>query len=262
MRATRHSRCDLTMRFLRGELWAAWLAERLATVDDIRLWMNEHTDILKSNDKSLVGLLDLAGELNYLKLYQSKSVLQAAAFRLGRGRAVHSFDVSQALVELGVPVPEPRACLQAGSQLLLLKRGLKDTRDLNSLWLQGLDKSAQAQWMQRCGDVLGHLHREGFAHGDAKWTNLLCQYDQLWLVDLDGVSRDDGAAMSRDLARFTLNAEDRELDRELYDVFLDSYLRQTGVTRAAVTDGLAVPLKKLRQRHLQQYGPRGRRLVD
>jgi tRNA A-37 threonylcarbamoyl transferase component Bud32 len=250
------------MRVLRGEQWAARLLQRLATVVDLRQWMKEHTRILKRNDNSLVGLLALSGELNYLKLYQSKSALQSAAFRLGKGRAVHSYDVSQELVQLGVPVPQPRACLQAGSQLLLLKQGLSETRDLNSLWLQGMDSADQALWMQRCGEVLGHLHREGFAHGDAKWTNLLCQHERLWLVDLDGVSRSDQAAMYRDLARFTLNAEDRELDRELFEAFLDSYLRHTGTTRKAATDGLAAPLKKLRQRHLQQYGPRGRRLID
>lgn len=250
------------MRTLRGEAWAERLLERLVDVSDLRRWMYDNARIVKHNQYSLVGLLDLAGELNYLKLYQSKSLLQSASFRLGWGRAVHSFDVSQQLAERGVPVPRPRACLQGGKHLLLLKQGLGDTVDLNSLWLQGMEREAQLAWMQRCGDALGLMHSEGFAHGDAKWTNLLCQRERVWLVDLDGVRRDNGAAMSRDIARFVLNAEDRELDQDGFGVFLDSYCRRTGLAQDDVIASLGAPLKKLRQRHLQQYGPRGRRLID
>lgn len=250
------------MRILRGDRWATELLNQLDTVTDIRRWMQEHTRVVKNNDNSLVGLLDLAGVLHYLKLYQSKSVVQSAGFRFGRGRAVHSFDLSRQLFDLGVPVPEPRACLQAGNQQLLLKQGLSEAEDLNSVWLSGLATTQQLDWLQRCGDALGHLHQLGFAHGDAKWTNLLCQHERLWLVDLDGVRRDSDAAMYRDLARFTLNAEDREVDADVFEVFLQSYLHRSGSTRGAVTAGLAAPLKKLRQRHLQQYGPRGRQLFD
>ena len=249
-------------RTLRGERWAQRLLDSLSAPADLRQWMTDNTQILKRNETSLVGLLRLDGELNYLKLYQSKSALQSLAFGLGKGRAVHSFDVSRELFDRGLPVPEPRACVKLGNQQLLLKQGLEGSQDLNQRWLDGMDDGEQRHWMQRCGDALGRLHDQGFAHGDAKWTNLLCQSNRLWLVDLDGVGRAGASARMRDLARFTLNAEDRELDPEYYDLFLAHYIVQTGDDRDALLRELVFPLKKLRARHVKQYGQRGRRLVN
>lgn len=252
----------MTSRILRGDRWAGLLLDALSEPVDVRQWMMANTRILKRDETSLVGLLRLAGELSYLKLYQSKSALQSLAYNLGKGRAVHSFDVSRELLERGLPVPEPRACVLIGNQQLLLKQGLEGSEDLNQRWLDGIDEDEQQQWMQRCGDTLGRFHAQGFAHGDAKWTNLLCQSDQLWLVDLDGVSRAGAANRLRDLARFTLNAEDRELQPQHYEMFLAHYIERTGSDRQALLRGLAAPLKKLRARHLKQYGQRGRRLVN
>ena len=71
-------------RVLRGGHWAGLL---LAATDrppgDPAAWMEHHTRLLKRDRYSRVGLLELGGELNYLKFYRHKSLLQRVGFQIG-----------------------------------------------------------------------------------------------------------------------------------------------------------------------------------
>jgi tRNA A-37 threonylcarbamoyl transferase component Bud32 len=225
--------------------------------------MASNTRPLKTTRHSFVGLLELEGELCYLKLYTGKSLFQKGLFALGRGRAVTGFDIAQELLRQGVQVPAPLACLSMDGYMLLLTRGIAQAVDLNTLWLRGLGEKQKLYWMERCAEVLGTLHSKGFSHGDTKWTNLLCQEQKMWLVDLEAVKATNGRLnpVGRDLARFTLNAEDRELSQEHFEQFLSGYCDVSGIARSDLLAVMARPLGKMRQRHRLQYGQRGRRLL-
>ena len=140
---------------------------------------------------------------------------------------------------------------------------LEDPVDLNALWIEGLATEDQHQWMGRAGKLLGDLHREGFSHGDSKWTNLLCSGDRLFLIDLEAVSphRQRSSLLSKDLARFILNGEDRSLDEGSFQVFVEYYLLHSGRAYEEMTQGVMPQLIKLRKRHEKQYGLRGRKLL-
>ncbi len=113
------------------------------------------------------------------------------------------------------------------------------------------------------GESVARLHRAGYAHGDCKWNNLLWTGQQCYLVDLDGAGKASigSAKQARDLARFTLNAEELAIGPELYEHFLESYLQGVSVSRSVVIDQMMPVLRMLRDRHLAKYGERGQRLL-
>jgi tRNA A-37 threonylcarbamoyl transferase component Bud32 len=219
--------------------------------------------ILKSDAHSQVGLLTLEGQLCYLKFYRYKSGLQRLGYRLGRGRAVQAFDAALRLQAAGVSVPRPLACLRVSGGVLLLTEGVADSVDLKSLWLQGLHGERLAQVMQTAARALASLHSAGFSHGDCKWSNFLCAGDDILFIDLEGVrgSAPGARGSVRDLARFTLNAEDMGLEQGIYDDFLATYSGALQLATDALREAVLNTLRPLRERHLQRYGQRGHCLL-
>jgi tRNA A-37 threonylcarbamoyl transferase component Bud32 len=247
-----------------GDGWGVALQDLLATSSkDTAAWMQQHTRLLKSDTNSLVGLLQLQHEACYLKLYRYKSTLQKLLFRLGRGRPVRSFDVACKLVESEVPVPRPRACLLVPGGVLLLTEGIAGGGNLNDLWREQPAHDKFRQVLHGAGESVAHLHRAGYAHGDCKWSNLLWAGRQCYLVDLDGVGKAPlgSAKQARDLARFTLNAEELDIGPELYELFLESYLQGVGASRHGLIARMTPILHLLRDRHLAKYGERGQHLL-
>jgi len=247
-----------------GDGWGIALQDMLATSsNDTAAWMQQHTRLLKSDTNSLVGLLQLRCETCYIKLYRYKSSLQKMLFRLGRGRPVRSFDVARELLAKEVPVSGPLACLLVPEGILLLTEGMPDGRNLNDLWLEQPASDEFRQIMHGAGESVARLHQAGYAHGDCKWSNLLWTGRQCYLVDLDGagVAAIASAKQARDLARFTLNAEELAIGAELYELFLESYLQGVGESRQVVIVRMMPILRVLRERHVAKYGERGQRLL-
>jgi len=251
-------------RVIRGEHWAQALLAKLVDADrDTSAWMDVHTHLLKRDPYSQVGLLQLAGRPCCLKLYRCKSSLQSLQFALGRGRAVNSFDGGHSLRAAGVAVPEALALLRVPGGMLLLCSAIEQAENLQVLWPRVDSCATREQILDRAAQLLARLHSAGFAHGDCKWSNWLWAQGQLYLVDLDAVRQ--AAAgdrrQARDLARFTLNAEELSLQPALYDLFLEGYLSAMGLSREVLMPPMLVELQRLRQRHLQHYGEPGQRLV-
>jgi tRNA A-37 threonylcarbamoyl transferase component Bud32 len=245
---------------LRGTDWAGRLLEALAQPPrDTTRWMEQHTRLLKTDRYSRVGLLELDGELSYLKFYCQKSLAQQLWFRMARGRGVRAFDMGKALAGCGVKVPEPRACLLVTQGMLLLTEALEGSSDLQSVWTVAHGPADPGGLLVSAGRVLGALHRSGHAHGDCKWSNLLWYAGTCYLVDLEGVRRTPvgGGRQARDLARFTLNAEELSVGESLYREFLAGYCDLTGTPAATAVDRLMPDLHKLRARHRKRYGERG-----
>jgi tRNA A-37 threonylcarbamoyl transferase component Bud32 len=247
-----------------GDSWGVTLQQVLAAsaVDTVS-WMQQHTHLLKSDANSRVGLLQLRRETCYLKLYRYKFSLQKMLFRLGRGRPVRSFDAARELLAKKVPVPRPLACLLVSEGILLLTEGVPDGRNLNDLWNEQPAADEFRELMRGAGESVARLHRAGYAHGDCKWSNLLWTGRQCYLVDLDGASKTPigSAKQARDLARFTLNAEELNIGPELYELFLESYLQGVGESRQAMIVRMMPILRVLRERHVARYGERGQRLL-
>ena len=251
-------------RVLRGQAWAHVLCSAIGPAgEDIGGWLSEHTQVLKQDEHSQVGLLQLAGELCYLKLYRPRSTLQQLRFRLGRGRAVQNFDSTAALRTAAVPVPEARACLLAPGGMLLLAQGIAQASDVHTLLQRGCPGEMQENILRQAAHALARLHQQGFAHGDCKWSNMLWAQEKFYLVDLDAVvaARVGSARQARDLARFTLNAEEQALQPSVYEKFLQEYLQLMSLSRQDLMRAMLPPLQKLRLRHQLRYGNRGQRLV-
>lgn len=258
------------LKVLRGDEWIEPLRNCLAQAPaDTAAWMVRHTRLLKSDTHSRVGLLEIQGQPCFLKLYLAKSRRQQLGFRLGYARALHSFDMAGKLAQRGLAVPVPRACVLVPEGVLLLTEGIADSRNLRDLWLEQPDPE-RAELLMRCaGAALAALHRAGFAHGDGKWSNLLWSGEQFLLVDLDAVRElkaAGGAApvplprQLRDLARFTVDAEELGASQEQYDFFLNSYCAAGKQASDLLVKGIQSAADPIRSRHTRNHGKVHKRL--
>jgi tRNA A-37 threonylcarbamoyl transferase component Bud32 len=225
--------------------------------------MERNTQLLKQDTGGGVGLLPLQAKLCCLKLYRQKSLLQRCQFRLGRGRAVRSFDMGAALREAGLSVAEPLACLLAQQGMLLLTTAIPHAMTLQNLWKSGTSDDQLRDALLEAAAVLARLHCAGYAHGDYKWSNLLWSGGECWLVDLDATAAAPlgGTRQARDLARFVLNAEEMAVAGDTFEAVMQRYLQGTGQTRQQVFSQLLPDLHKLRARHLARYGACGEPLL-
>ena len=256
-----------SIRILRGTHWGERLREELAGFSGSEVaWMEQNTQLLKSDSHSRVGLLQVHGKLCYLKFYRGKSIGQKALFRLGYARACKSFDAAGGLLRDKVPVPEPLACLLLPGGIMLLTEGMSGAIDLKAIWQGKPGESRQAELMAGAGAALAQLHRAGYCHGDCKWSNLVWSGEKFYLVDLEAVEKvasgaGIGKKQARDLARFVMNAEDLAVSAQLFEFFLNSYLQNSGISRDRAI-GLIMPfLLRLRERHKVKYGRRGQRIL-
>lgn len=250
-------------RALRGEDWAQHLRERLETAPaDTISWMEQHTRPLKSDTHSRVGLLELRDQPCYLKLYLARSWLQKLGFQLGYGRGLRSFDMAAELARSGLLVPRARACLLVPEGMMLLTEGIPGSRDLRALWRDQPAPELASLLMQNAAYTLAGLHDAGFAHGDCKWSNLLWRENKFYLVDLEAVRRVKFAGLARlethprqcrDLARFTVDAEELAAGSDLYEMFLASYCAALGCDRNRLVSRVQPELEMLRSRHREKY---------
>lgn len=257
-------------RILRGDQWGRSLAERLSCEPDAAAaWVEAHTRLLKSDVHSRVGLLRLRDRDCYLKLYLAKSRLQQLGYRLGTGRGLRSYRAAQAMARAGLPVPRPLACLLLPEGMVLLTEAFEGASDLRALWL-GVPNTEQAQqYMTAAGSLVAALHRAGFAHGDCKWSNLLWANGKFYLVDLDAVRRPGRTLRSvvlperqlRDLARFTIDAEELGASAQQLELFLASYLAGASCSRDELVAALRPLLAPIRYRHQRHYRTEPRPLL-
>lgn len=251
-------------RILRGDRWGERLKKVVADASAGEMaWMQDHTELLKSDDYSRVGLLRLHDSSCYLKFYQSKSAGQNMLFRFGYARGLRSFDAATRLMEADVLVPAPLCCLALPGGMMLLTEGILDGRDLKALWQQGIGDPQRALLMAGAGRALAKLHSAGYSHGDCKWSNFLWSADNFYLVDLEAVKETSrgGKRQARDLARFTVNAEDLGVAPQVYELFLERYLHGSNNSRAVIVRAMMPFLRQLRRRHEKKYGKRGHEIV-
>jgi tRNA A-37 threonylcarbamoyl transferase component Bud32 len=130
-------------------------------------------------------------------------------------------------------------------------------RDLKALWQQ----QPEQRLLPLAGDLLAQLHNAGLTHGDCKWSNLFWCDERLYLVDLESVSRARDEARGRDLARFTVNAEDLGVAAGIFAGFIDAYCVGTQAKPDDVVALMRPELLRLRDRHRKKYGERGAQLV-
>lgn len=249
-------------RILRGGDWGARLTRRMASSPaGAADWVEQHTRLLKSDPDSRVGLLEMEEQPCFIKLYLAKSFIQRLGFRLGYGRGLRSFAAATGLTRAGLPVPQARACLLVPEGMVLLTEAIPETSDLRALWLAMPDPSSSRQLMGAAGEVLSQLHRAGFAHGDAKWSNLLWNGELFYLVDLEAVRRLRGgraqtrlhARQAADLARFVIDAEELGASPEQLEYFLGAYLGGAACTREQLLSQLCPLLPPIRERHRRRY---------
>lgn len=252
-----------SLQVLAGETWGHKLSMHIEQSSLPALdWAQRNLEIIKENGGSLVGLVDLDGQSCYLKYYPIESWQQRLWFKAGLSRGSKSYAKARVLLSSDILVPKPYACVLAPQGLMLLTQAIPQAVDLQTLWERGQASANHSCW-EKAGASLAKLHKNGFFHGDFKWSNLLLAQSEIYLVDLEAVGElsSFGKRRYRDIARFTLNAEDMGAPAESYRRFLEVYLRATDLEEPEVIQHTLPILNRLRERHIKKYGPRGHLLM-
>lgn len=255
------------LQVLVGERWGLRLVHEIERSSlDAYDWATQHLQVIKSTASSLVGLVDIDEQPCYLKFYLEKSRWQRLWFRLGLGRGSRSFRMANELLHCGILVPRPLSCVLVPRGMILLTEAIPGAADMQAMWEGGLTETQEGAahdcW-HRAGICLAELHKAGFIHGDFKWSNLLYHRENFYLVDLEAVAivRPGSKKRFRDLARFTLNAEDMGASRHCYELFLNAYLEASGQLEKNVVAGTMPFLNAMRSHHIKKYGARGHALL-
>jgi len=251
------------LRVLAGDTWGQKLSMHIEQSSlPAFSWAKRNLEILKETSGTLVGLVDLDGKKCYLKYYPIESWQRRLWFKAGLSRGSKSYAKARVLLNNDILVPRPYTCVLARHGLLLLTEAIHQAVDLQTLWDRGQASSDHECW-ELAGGSLAKLHTMGFFHGDFKWSNLLLAESEIYLVDLEAVGElsRNSKKRYRDIARFTLNAEDMAAPVEVYRRSMQAYFAATGLQEREVTKHTLPILNRLRARHLKKYGPRGHLLM-
>ncbi len=249
---------------LRGDAWALRLQGHLsAPPDDIHAWMAQHTHRLKTEKYLVSGFLRLGGDFCFLKFYGFRRPLARHALRFRAPPALRAFDAAAALRWQEVAVPRPRACLLIRRGLLLLTKGIEASETLYYLYSGGLKDDLASHLMWAAGEEIAQMHLAGYAHGDLRWNNLLWGRDRLYISHLEAAQRaqPQSAPQWRDIARFTVDAEELGLDEWYFEQFLEAYTRRAEIDKDSVVEHVEGPLKRLRNKHWARFGTYPQRLI-
>ncbi|MFT4825059.1 MAG: tRNA A-37 threonylcarbamoyl transferase component Bud32 [Halioglobus sp.] len=251
------------LEVLAGEIWGHKLALEIKQSSlPADVWAERNMEVIKDTPGSLVGLLELDKQRCYLKYYRTQSWQQRLWFKAGLSRGSRSYAKARVLLSSDIVVPRPYACVLARGGMLLLTEAIPNAVDIQTLWDQGQATGDHSCW-GKAGFSLAKLHNKGFFHGDFKWSNLLLADGKIFLVDLEAVGElsPSGKRRYRDIARYTLNAEDMGATLESYQAFLQAYLVATGLEEPEVIKRTQPALNRLRAHHVKKYGERGHPLM-
>jgi len=242
-----------TVRLIHGGAeWAGLLSD---LANGTEQWVRENGSVVKESEYELTARIRVNDQACFLKLYRYKSIWRRWFFAPGMRRPLGAYRIAREMAAAGSPVPAPLACLQVPEGVVLLMAALPESKNLADVWADLLD-TAQLAYLLAAARAIATVHLSGYAHGDCKWHNLVSSDDCCYLVDLDASRpaqiRSDRQA--RDVARFTVNAEEMQLAPALYTQFLNSYADITGWEREELVAHLRPHLDRFRRRHRKRYG--------
>ncbi|MEM9254520.1 MAG: lipopolysaccharide kinase InaA family protein [Pseudomonadota bacterium] len=243
-------------RILHGRKWGTRLVEvMIRRPEGLRPWMSQYTRILKNDEYGLVSTALLHRQPVFVKFYARKSYWRRfwAALPIKNGRAAHCFRIGQDLAARNILVPRPMCCVRYPDGDILMTEGLANAIDMQQLWKENPTRDRAEQCLLMAAHLIADLHNAGYVHGDCKFSNIVLSGQTCFLVDLDATRRG-VRRQHRDIARFTLNAEELAVEPDLFEGFIQRYLALTGLPRKRLEKRAQRRLKKLRKRHFLQYG--------
>jgi tRNA A-37 threonylcarbamoyl transferase component Bud32 len=247
------------VRIKRGDVWAERLKEHLTTSQGgVAEWMEEHTQIIKSNVDKLSGMLQLDGQLGYLELHSFKPFKYKMSLGLRKPQALRNFNTASELAGKGIAVPRPLACLAVSEGMLILTEGLSGGGNLTEVWRTQSAAPGVDAIMRAAGETLAQLHAAGYTYGNCRWEHLFWDGQGVYLTMLDSIRKSPlgGIQQARDLAQFTANAEECVIGSVLYEQFLETYLQGINGNRREVVERMIRPLYRFRGQHMSRYGQR------
>jgi tRNA A-37 threonylcarbamoyl transferase component Bud32 len=189
-RCLRHNR-DFAPRAVGGLKWQVRLSgltpAAVAVLNGPDAFLGQRAQVLKAGRTSTVGKADglVLKRFNFRKLQN----LIKDLFR--RSRARRAFRAAYHLELTGIPTARPlavasRRCCGVLLSSYLLMDEIPAACDLGTRLRNG--PSPELSLVRAVGELVAHLHEQGFSHRDLKETNLVLDgQGRLYLLDLDGL---------------------------------------------------------------------------
>jgi len=168
--------------------------------------------IFKPGTRTHGGQLHVGGIDCFLKRYNDRGLWYRFRHLFALSRARRTWRIAWAMLDAGIPVPEPLACLEERRFRLLfrsyvLMRFASGCMRLRDIWADLVERERE-ELLLRLAGIFARMHRAGALHGDLKWDNILVALHdpaKICLVDLDGSrfpGRLDPRLAEKDLQRF------------------------------------------------------------
>lgn len=142
----------------------------------------------------------------------------------------------------------------AGQGLCLVQEYVpEDNLGCRVMDLKKLDEAQRHSVLTLLAGQLANIHAAGFAHGDAKWGNILAANDfsAFSFVDLDGVSPLTKRKRFKDLARFLADMDRFGFGNTDFLTFLAAYAKTENLLPVNLLKGVWPVYSKIRYRHLE-----------
>lgn len=154
-------------------------------------------DVLKNGTKSCVSRVILGDANVVIKGYRHLGLLHSLRHTLQGSRAKRSWFMADRLCRLAIPTPKPLAYLDE-YQGVLLWRSFFIYEYVSGPGLHAVlsDPAVPEERKRRLIDqvveMLKRLSEWGISHGDLKHSNMICNGDNLFFIDLDAMRQNFG----------------------------------------------------------------------
>ena len=235
------------------------------SVSDLREWLNQSIDVIKSNEKKDSGrLIWPDGKTFFIKRFLLDSLLQKAVYFLFRNHAEKSFRLSQELIDSGISVPFPVAVIndldaRKGSVWFICE-DLTDTQTLKKHIKIHNKPGYRKTLFERFAQEIADIHCSGFFHGDLKWKNIMIGPEpehRSFYIDLDTAGKLRSFKDKRyalDLARFCIDIAEKCPGKSHVSDFITSYSQASGKKAGVVVRHMMAYHKRISSKHKAKYG--------
>ena len=149
-------------------------------------------EILKDGSKSLVSRVAMGGTEVVVKGYHHLGLLHSIRHTFQGSRAKKSWQMANRLYLLGVKTPKPLAYIDEYRGFLLWKsyfiyEYVSGPSLHNVLKNPAVPEKQKRRQVDQVLKVLSRLSENGLSHGDLKHSNMICNGDELFFIDLDAL---------------------------------------------------------------------------
>lgn len=244
------------------------------TMGSLSAWFEETALIVrKGNGKREItntGFIPCSDFGICVKKYVPRNSLGIISRRYLLWRRKKMYDRYKKVFNIGIPTPEPYACLcgyddRGPLSIYIISRKLEDMEEFGIfLGQEHLKTEKKLRVFASLGRIIGDLHSHGYTHGDAYGGNIMVNEREIFLIDMDSIRRPllPASKFARDIARFIANfpKEKFETDKDMHMaifLFFANYCTASGAEASKLVIKVHQSLNNLEKNCVRERSEKG-----